>query len=246
MLGVVINALSVITCSFLGLFCKKLINERVERTVMQALGVCVLLIGVIDAINPVQGTAGILVLLISFAVGGAVGAALNIQSGLDKLGLAFEKALAKQLNKESLSAVETSENTSNGSHKFADGFIQATMVFCVGAMTIYGSISAGLGDNKTLLVKSVLDGVVALLLTVKYGVGVSFAAIPVLIIQGAFACLSGVLGDFLLSSGDFRQELSAIGGVFVMMIGINLLEIKKIPVANMLPALLGACYFLIF
>ncbi len=245
MLGVVVNALSVIVCSLIGLCCKKIINERIENTVMQALGVCVLLIGIIDAINPVSGTSGILVLLISFAVGGAIGSAINIQKGLDNLGVIFEKKLlGKFTKKASESSNITQKNPTN--HNFAEGFVQATMVFCVGAMTIYGSISAGLGDNKTLLIKSVLDGVVALLLTVKYGIGVSFAALPILVIQGAFALLAGSVGEFLNSSITFRQELSAIGGVIVMMIGLNLLEVKKIPVANMLPALLGACYYLIF
>ena len=236
MLGVTINTLSVIVCSIIGLFCKKLINDRIETTVMQALGVCVMIIGIIDAINPVSGTAGILVLIISFAIGGIIGSALNIQKGLDNVGALLQKLVIKK------GKVSTENETNN----FAEGFVQATMVFCVGAMVIYGSISAGLGDNKTLLIKSVLDGVVALLLTVKYGFGVAFSAIPVFLIQGLFALLATSIGDFLNASVNFRQELSAIGGVFVFMIGINLLEIKKIPIANLLPALLGACYFLIF
>ena len=236
MLGVTINTLSVIVCSIIGLFCKKLINDRIETTVMQALGVCVMIIGIIDAINPVSGTAGILVLIISFAIGGIIGSALNIQKGLDNVGVFLQKLVVKK------GKVSTENETNN----FAEGFVQATRVFCVGAMVIYGSISAGLGDNKTLLIKSVLDGVVALLLTVKYGFGVAFSAIPVFLIQGLFALLATSIGDFLNASVNFRQELSAIGGVFVFMIGINLLEIKKIPIANLLPALLGACYFLIF
>ena len=236
MLGVTINTLSVIVCSIIGLFCKKLINDRIESTVMQALGVCVMIIGIIDAINPVSGTAGILVLIISFAIGGIIGSALNIQKGLDNVGALLQKLVVKKGN----------ASTEEESNNFAEGFVQASMVFCVGAMVIYGSISAGLGDNKTLLIKSVLDGVVALLLTVKYGFGVSFSAIPVFLIQGLFALLASSICEFLNASVNFRQELSAIGGVFVFMIGINLLEIKKIPVANLLPALLGACYFLIF
>ena len=119
------------------------------------------------------------------------------------------------------------------------------MIFCIGAMVIYGSIQAGLGDNKTLYVKAVLDGVVAMLLTVKYGIGVMFSFIPVLVIQGAIALLSTFVGDYLIAETLFKQELTAIGGVFVMAIGINLLGIKKISVANMLPAILGACYYLV-
>ena len=228
MLGVLVNTLAIVVCSLLGLLCKKLINEKIETVVMQGLGVCVFLIGVIDAINPVPGTAGILVIILSFTIGGFIGTLLNIDKGFDKVGDLLQKTFNKNGN----------------DNKFAEGFTQATMVFCIGAMVIYGSVQSGLGDPKTLYVKAVLDGTVALLLTVKFGIGVIFSAIPVLIIQGAFSALSSLIGPFLLEQVLFRQELSAIGGVFVMMIGINLLGIKKLNVANMLPAILGACYFL--
>ncbi|MBO5926115.1 MAG: DUF554 domain-containing protein [Clostridia bacterium] len=237
MFGVIANTLSIIVCSIVGLCVKKLINERIETVVMQALGLCVVIVGVIDAINPVAGTTGILVVIISFAVGSVIGSALNIEKGFDKLGVAFEKGFNKIFNK-------AEKNSINGN--FCEGFTQATMIFCIGAMVIYGSIQAGLGDNKTLYIKAVLDGVVALLLTVKFGIGVMFSFVPVLIIQGGIALLSTYIGDFLIAETLFKQELSAIGGVFVMAIGINLLGIKKISVANMLPAILGACYYLIF
>ncbi len=231
MFGVLVNVLAVVICSFIGLFCKKIINEKIEKVVMQALGVCVMIVGIIDAIKPVPGTAGILVLLISFVIGSIIGTLLNIEGLFDKAGNMLEKTFSKK---------------SSGDGKFSDGFVQATMIFCVGAMVIYGSIESGLGEPKTLLVKAVLDGTVALILTVKYGIGVIFSAIPVLIIQGLFALLSSVIGPYLLAQASFMQELSAIGGVFVFMVGINLLELKKVHVANMIPAILGACYYLIF
>ena len=235
MVGVLVNTVAVIFGSLIGLACKKIINDKIETSLMQVLGVLVVIIGIIDAINPV-GTQGILVMLLSFVIGGFIGSALNIQNGLDKLALSVQKLF----NKKGVNG----ENSTRKTNNFTEGFVQATIVFCVGAMVIYGSISAGLGDNKTLYIKSVLDGVVAMLLTVKYGPSVMLSAIPVFVIQGAFSLLASSLGNFLLQSVNFRQELSAIGGVFVFMIGINLLEIKKIPVANYLPALLGACYFL--
>lgn len=236
MLGVFVNTFSIIACSIVGLLVKKVINERIENVVMQALGLCVVVVGVIDAINPVSGTAGILVVIISFAVGSIIGSALNIEKGFDSLGHSFEKGFNKIFSK---------NNEDENKGKFSEGFTQATMIFCIGAMVIYGSIQAGLGDNKTLFVKAVLDGVVAMLLTVKYGIGVMFSFIPVFIIQGAIALLSTFIGDYLIAETLFKQELSAIGGVFVMAIGINLLGIKKISVANMLPAILGACYYLV-
>ena len=228
MLGVLVNTFAIVVCSVIGLFCKKIITEKIDTVVMQGLGVCVFLIGVIDAIKPVDGTAGILVLILSFTIGGFLGTLCKIDRGFEKAGDALQKAFSKN----------------DKDNNFAEGFTQATMVFCIGAMVIYGSIQSGLGDPKTLYVKAVLDGTVALLLTVKYGFGVVFSAIPVLLIQGAFALLSSLIGPFLIEQTLFRQELTAIGGVFVMMIGINLLGIKKLNVANMLPAILGACYFL--
>lgn len=237
MLGVLVNTLAIIVCSLVGLCVKKLLNDRIENVVMQALGLCVLVVGIIDAINPVPGTEGILVVIISMAVGSMIGSTLNIEKGLENVGYAFEKGFNKIVKK---------GKTEGKNGDFSEGFIQATMVFCIGAMVIYGSIQAGLGDNKTLFVKAVLDGVVAMLLTVKYGIGVMFSFIPVLLIQGAIALLSTFIGDFLIAETLFKQELSAIGGVFVMAIGINLLGIKKISIANMLPAILGACYYLVF
>lgn len=234
MYGVLANTMSIIVCSLIGLMVKKLISERIETVVMQALGLCVVIVGAIDAINPVPGNTGILVVIISFALGSIIGGALNIEKGFDAIGDAFEKGFNKLMDKKGYQ-----------NEKFSEGFTQATMIFCIGAMVIYGSIQAGLSDNKTLYIKAVLDGVVALLLTVKYGVGVMFSFVPVLIIQGAIALLSTFIGDFLITETLFKQELSAIGGVFVMAIGINLLGIKKINIANMLPAILGACYYLV-
>ncbi len=232
-IGVTVNTLAVIVCSVIGLVCKKIINDRIENTMMQALGVCVMIIGITDAIKPVNGVEGVLVMVISFALGGLIGALLNIEKGLDNLGKGFEKLVLKN-----------SKNHKEGS--FSEGFTQATMIFCIGAMVIYGSIADGLGNPQTLLIKSVLDGVMALLLTVKFGVGVAFSAIPILLIQGSISLIAFSVGDFLSGFPNFIGELTAIGGVFVTMIGINILGIKKLPIANMLPAILGACYYLIF
>lgn len=237
MIGVLVNTFAIIGCSILGLLIKKLITERVETVLMQALGICVFVVGMIDAINPVNGTEGILIMIISFVVGAFIGSVLNIEKGFIKLGECFESAFNKSFKR---------QNDSEAKSTFAEGFIQATTIYCIGAMVIYGSIQAGLGDNKILYVKAVLDGTLAVILTVKYGVGVMFASIPVFVIQGAIALSSGFIGEYLMAETLFRQELSAIGGVFVMMIGINLLDIKKMNIANMLPAILGACYYLIF
>ncbi len=232
-IGVSVNTIAIIVCSIIGLFCKKVINDRIENTMMLGLGTCVMIIGITDAIKPVNGVQGVLVMVISFAVGGLIGALLNIEGAFDKLGKNFEKVVMKN-----------AKNHVEGS--FSEGFTQATMIFCIGAMVIYGSIADGLGNPQTLLIKSVLDGVMALLLTVKFGIGVAFSAIPVFLIQGSISLVSFFIGDFLSSFPNFMAELSAIGGVFVTMIGINILGLKKLPIANMLAAILRAWFYLIF
>ncbi len=238
MLGVTVNALSIVVCSLLGMCLKKVLNEKIESVLMQALGISVLVVGIIDAINPVPTITGTLVVIVSLVVGALIGSILHIDKGFTKLGEGFEKAFYKVFYKNS------DKEAQNG--KFCEGFVQATMVYCIGAMVIYGSIQAGLGDNRTLYVKSVLDGTFALILSVKYGFSITCSAIPVFVEQGVIALSSSLIGDYLLAHPLFKQELTAIGGVFVMMIGINLLEIKKLNVANMMPAILGACYYLIF
>ncbi len=238
MLGVTVNALTIVVCSLLGMCLKKVLNDRIENVLMQALGMCVLAVGIIDAIHPVEGITGTLVVIVSLVLGGLIGAILNIEKGFNKLGEAFENGFNKLFNKNG------SKDSEKG--KFCEGFVQATMVYCVGAMVIYGSIQAGLGDNKTLYVKSVLDGTFALILSVKYGFSITCSAIPVFILQGVIALSSSFVGEFLMSKPLFKQELTAIGGVFVMMIGINLLEIKQLKIANMMPGILGACYYLLF
>ncbi|MBR1971212.1 MAG: DUF554 family protein, partial [Clostridia bacterium] len=117
-------------------------------------------------------------------------------------------------------------------------FVSATMIFCVGAMTVYGSISAGLGDNSTLLIKSVLDGTVAIVLASSLGIGVAFSAIPIIVLQGGVALLAEFIAPY--ATPEFLAELSGIGGVLVFCIGLNLLDIKKIKTADLLPAILGA------
>lgn len=217
MLGVSVNTAAIIAGSIIGLFLKKLLKPDISKVVMQALGIGVLAIGILDTIK----TENALLLILSLIVGGLIGAILHIHDKINAFGAFLERKLIKN---------------SNG--KVGKAFASSTLLFCVGAMVIYGSIESGLGFPQTLYIKSVLDGVVSLILATTLGWGVILSAIPVFVIQGAIALCAHFIEPY--ASLAFMNQLSGTGGVLVMCIGINLLEIKEIKTADLLPAILGS------
>lgn len=216
MTGVLINTFAVILGPIIGTLIKKFLNEDVKKVVMDAMGLAVLCVGITDALK----TENVLCLVLSLAVGGAVGAFLQIQHRLDKLGDFLQKKFGSSDN------------------KLAEGFVNATLITCVGAMAIYGSIQSGLGNHTTLLVKSTMDFVITVTLSASLGWGAALCAIPLFIIQGTFALFASTISPYATPS--FLNQLSGIGGAIVMGIGINLLGLKKVPVANLIPAIFGA------
>lgn len=213
MLGVFVNITTVVIGGIIGLFLKQGLNEKVKKVVMQAIGLSTIVIGISSAIL----TESILLLIISLVIGGVIGALLKIEDNLDKLGMRIEERFS-------------------GEGGFAKGFVFATLLYCVGAMTIVGSLEAGItGDNTTLFIKSVLDGTTAIILTATLGYGVIFSSFSILVIQGGLVLFSGLIEPYLTDA--MITELSAVGGVLILGIGFNLLEIKKIYVGDMLPAI---------
>ena len=189
---------------------------------MQAIGLCVVIIGISTAIK----TESPLLFIISLAAGGAVGKLIGIETGLDKIGMKLQNRFSK------------AEST------VAEGFVTATLIFCVGAMAILGSLESGLNKNHELLyIKSMLDGITAMVLASTLGFGVGFSALAVLIYQGAITLGASFVSPFLTE--EIMREVSAVGGVLIMGIGINLLNIKKIHVGDMLPAILIPPIYLI-
>ena len=217
MLGVLVNAGAIALGVLVGLLFKKLLNPHTSVVVMQAIGISVVAIGIADALK----TYNFLLLIISLAAGGFIGSVIGIERGIDKLGGFLERKLAK-----------------NEEDKIGVAFVTSTLIFCVGAMLVYGSIEAGLGDNSTLYTKSILDGITSILLTASLGWGVVLSIIPLVLIQGTIVLFAGFIQP--LTTPEFMAQLSGIGGVLVMCIGLNLLEIKKMHTADMLPAVLGA------
>jgi hypothetical protein len=205
---------SIIAGSLIGLLFKGGISEKYNRTMMQAIGLAVVLIGVKTALK----TDAILIVILSLAIGGILGELLGLEERLELLG----NWIGKRLSKDSTG--------------IARGFVSASLLFCVGAMAIVGSMESGLaGDHQTLFAKSILDGISSVFFASTLGIGVIFSAASVFVYQGFITMTASFLGQFLVP--DVVSQMSAIGGLLILAIGIGLLEIKKIKVGNILPAI---------
>lgn len=216
MLGVLVNAVAVIIGSTIGLLCKKGIPEKYSGAIMKGIALCTLYIGISGSL---KGENTIVVIL-SIVLGAAAGTALDIDGRLNRAGEALEKKMSRF----------------GGNSSIARGFVTASLLFCVGSMTIVGSLTAGLsGDNEMLFTKSVLDFISAIMLSVSLGVGVIFSAVFVLVFQGGIALLAGVLAP-VLSTAAINEVICA-GSLLIIGLGLNLLGITKLKVADYLPAL---------
>jgi uncharacterized membrane protein YqgA involved in biofilm formation len=214
MLGTFVNCLAIIAGSMVGLLFKNGIPDRYNQTVMQAVGLAVLLVGLKTAIV----SDDLLVIIISLALGALVGEGVGIEDRLERLGKFLETTFSK------------------GSGGFAQGFVTASLIYCVGSMAIVGSLESGLsGNHATLFAKSCLDGIVSIILSSSLGLGVMFSAVPVLFYQGAITLMASVLKPLLVPA--VISQMSGVGGVLILGIGMNMLREKKIKVGNMLPAI---------
>lgn len=221
MLGNAANAVAIIIGSILGVLLKNHVNEKLNQTILQALGLSVMVIGIAGALE----MKNILLVIISLALGALAGELLDIEKGLNAFGERVQ------------------ERMKGGNSDFSKAFVSGTLLFCVGSMAIVGSLTSGLtGDNTILYAKALLDGVISFVFASTMGIGVLLSAGSVFIYQGSIVLLSGFvkpLFDNPLALGD----LTAVGSVLIIGIGINILEIKRMRVGNMLPAVLGPIIF---
>lgn len=219
MIGTLINVAAIVAGSALGLLLRRGMRQNVADTVLQGLGLCVILIGLSGALK----TQNTLLCILSVVVGGVIGALLNIENGMNRLGAYAEKKLQRG-----------SSPSEGGS--FAKGFVTASLVYCVGAMAVVGALDSGIrGDHSTLIAKAALDGVSAVVFASSLGVGVMLSAIPVLLYQGLIALLGSAAAPLL--SEAVVLEMSAVGGLLIVGIGINMLLQKELKIANLLPAI---------
>ena len=216
MIGTIINTALILLGTALGLLLRRGIPERVRTALMSAMGLATVLIGHKGA----MGTNDTLCVILCLAFGGALGSALNLELRLEHFGNRIEKHLGN--------------GTEQGS--IAKGFVTATLVYCVGAMAIVGSISSALqGDHSTLIAKGIIDGLTAIVFTSTLGIGVGLSAFSVLIYQGLIAILAMWVSPIL--TPQVITEMSAVGGLLIAAIGLNLIYDKHIPVGNLLPAI---------
>ena len=218
MLATVINAVLILAGSALGVLFKNRIPTRFNAILTHALGLCVLGIGIVSAI----GTENTLCVIVCMVLGTILGEALRIEDRLDGAGELLRKRL-----------------TGGGdSSRFTEGFVTASVLFCVGSMAIMGSMEAGIqGKYDILISKGVIDGVTAITLASAMGVGVAFSSLPLILYQGGLTLLFAQAGPFLDSAAV--TEMSAVGGTIIMGIAVNMLGLgkSKIRVGNMLPAI---------
>lgn len=217
MLGVLVNFGAVALGGILGTLLRGGVPEKYRALIQQGLALCVLVIGISGAIE----THSALLLIISIVIGCVIGALIGIQSGVEKLGAWAQGKFKKG--------------------GFAEGFVSATLLFSIGSMAVVGSLDAGFGDSSTLLAKSVIDGVSALIIASTFGIGAACAAVPMTVYQGAIALMAVWVKPYM--SDIMINEMSAVGSVLIMALGFNMLGIVKIKVADMLPAMLVPCAY---
>jgi len=216
MLATIINALAIVVGSLIGLLLKKGLSKRYEFAIFTAAGIVSTVIGIQMAMK----TTHILAFAIALIGGGLVGTLLDVEGGVLRLGEFLKSRFAK------------GEEDSS----FAFGFLSASVLYCSGAMAIVGSFKAGTeGDYSLILTKSVLDGFISILFASAMGPGVAFASISVLVYQGFLTLISVWVKPWV--SNLMLAELTGIGGALVIMIGINLLDLKKLKTGDFLPAL---------
>ncbi|HHY03812.1 MAG TPA: DUF554 domain-containing protein [Thermoanaerobacterales bacterium] len=223
MLGTIINAVAIILGTIFGCFLKGSFPDRIKTTIMQGISATVIVIGLSMAIK----TQNMLVVTLSMVVGGIIGELLNIEKRLNDLGEGIKR------------------HFSQDDDNFTRAFVSASLIYCVGAMAIMGSIQSGLtGDHSTLLVKSVLDGISSIVFSSSMGIGVAFSSLPVLVYQGSITLAASYVKEFATEA--IITEMSAVGGVLIFCIGINMLDIKaNIRVGNLLPAIFASIFFTI-
>ncbi len=224
MIGTLVNAAAIIAGGVVGQLFKKGINDRYKTTIMQAVSLSVMLIGVRSALN----ATNLLGVIVCMAVGSLFGEAMKIEDRLEALGIYAEKRFSRSANS-----------------GFSKGFVTASLVFCVGSMAIVGSLESGLaGNHDTLFAKSLLDGITSVVFASTFGSGVILSAVPVLIYQGAITVGASLLKPFL--TANVIAQMSGVGGLLIAAIGINMLQVIHIKVGNMLPAIfLPLVYFMV-
>ncbi len=241
--GTAVNIATVVTGSAIGLLLGQRLPQRTRDTVTDALGLVTLLIGALSAVkvtsasltDAVGSSAPVLIVLGALLVGGIVGSLLDIEARLEAFGGWLRTRLTGGGGRGR--RADPAEPEARG--RFIEGFVTASLVFCVGPLTILGSLSDGLGlGADQLILKAVLDGFAAIAFAASLGIGVMASAVAVALIQGILTLVGFLIGDFLPPA--HLDAITATGGLMLLGVGLRLLHLKQVPVGNLLPALVVA------
>lgn len=231
MLGVTVNSAAVLIGGLLGLIFHKILPKKLGDAVMTGVALCVMYIGISGTLDDCDGFfkgEKLLVMIFSVVLGAIIGALCNLDGLLSRFGAAIEKKFVK---------------AGNGKTSFAGAFVSSTLLFCVGAMAVVGSLDAGIsGDNSTLFAKSVLDGISAVVFASTLGAGVMLSAASLFVYQGAIVLLAQVVAPVL--SITVITEMSVVGSLLIVALSLNMLKITNIKITNYLPAIflpIGLC-----
>ena len=216
MVGTLINVAAILAGSLIGLLLRGDIKQKFQNTVMQGLALCVMLIGVSGALK----TTDSMIVIVSVVLGALAGEGIDIERHLENLGARAQRVFSGN----------------GGDQSFAQGFVTASLVYCVGAMAIVGAMDSGLrGDHSTLIAKSALDGVSAVIFASTMGPGVMLSALAVFLYQGMIAVFAQYVAPFLTEL--VISEMAAVGGLLILGIGLNMMNLCKVRVGNLLPAM---------
>jgi hypothetical protein len=240
MVGTLLNVITVAIGSTLGLLIGDRLPQNIQNSVITGLGLVTLVVGVQNALL----SGNIIIPLLSIVLGATVGEWLNIQAGLDNFAGWLQKRVSgRQAPENEASITDTSdeddETFQDARERFISGFVTASLVFCVGPLTVLGSLQDGMSGNYQLLaIKSVLDGFASLAFAASLGIGVSFSIITILVVQGGLALVGSFAGEIMTEA--MTNEMTASGGLILIGLSLVLLDIKHPRMANFLPALLIA------
>lgn len=219
MIGTIVNTAAIIAGGFLGNFLKGKFSSRIQETVMQGISLAVMLIGMKMAFS-LDKSNGTILIIFSLVIGGIIGEIINIEKKLNNVGDWLREKVGDD-------------------EFFVQGFVQTSLIYCVGAMAIMGAIQDGLNSDPSLLfTKSLLDGTSSIAFAATYGIGVVFSALPVFIYQGSITLLASYAQQIL--SDSMIMGMTATGGLLIFAIGLNIIKVAKIKVGNLLPSLLVA------
>lgn len=215
MWGVTVNAIAIVAGSLVGILFKNVLSEKVSNSIQVALGTITIVIGIKMALK----FENVLLVVGCVAGGGVLGTLWQLEKKIEQLGEWVKRKVSDR-----------------GDSRFAVGFSMASILYCVGAMAVIGSINSGLtGDNEVLFAKATLDGVISITFAAIYGIGVAFSAVSVFCYQGAIALIAPKVP--VLTHPSVINNISGVGGILVLMIGLNISGIRKIPVGDYFPAI---------